>query len=312
MKKLLALAVALVMVVSMVGVFAIDYYVPEFASVTTSRFFITDVFASDTAEVSMINEAGDLVIHITPETIVYFDGFVPLCDDCDGMTQMVREVLFGRTLAEVLDGRNMVVTYGAVAWSMPGQTTPISVRVLFETAVPLPGVITIDGEDGYMGIMTLPGDISDWDFDINWGMGYINFEPISLFLFADEATYLTGELVINGEMKLSPGRLTAPFWHATEEGYVMMVPLRAVGEALGYDVMWNEYTQSIMLGVGVNVFVGRAEAYRGRMAPVGLSIAPFIQDNVTFVPLDFVRNVLGQNAWVFEGQVVIAEYSDMF
>ncbi|MCL2838740.1 MAG: copper amine oxidase N-terminal domain-containing protein [Oscillospiraceae bacterium] len=295
MKKVLALAVAVVMVVGLVGVLALDYNVPEYANQTTSTWTITDIFASDSAEVTMINEEGDLVIHITEDTIVYFEDFVPMSDVEEGeeaqMTQMVREVLFGRTLAEVLDGRRMTVTYGPVAWSMPGQTTPISVKVLFETAVALPA-IEIETGEGYENIMTLPGDISniDWD-DYVW------------------IPELNGEIVVNNVIIDA----ASPFNYSDVGGpNVVMVPLRAVAEALGYDVSWSEETQSIMLGVGIHVFIGRNEAYRGRMAPIELSLSPFIRDNLTFVPLDFVRNVLAQNVWVFEGQVVIdSEYQMM-
>jgi len=107
----------------------------------------------------------------------------------------------------------------------------------------------------------------------------------------------------------------APYWYVSDEipgGMVAMVPLRAVAEALGYDVQWSEETQSIMLGVGIHVFIGRNEVYRGRMAPIELSLSPFIRDDLTFVPLDFVRNALGQNVWVFEGQVVIDSYYVMY
>ena len=54
---------------------------------------------------------------------------------------MVRDVLFGRTLAEVLDGRNMVVTYDITTRSIPPQTSPISIMILFEDIVTLPEVI---------------------------------------------------------------------------------------------------------------------------------------------------------------------------
>ena len=47
------------------------------------------------------------------------------------------------------------------------------------------------------------------------------------------------------------------------------------------------------------------------MAPIELSAAPVLMGDETFVPLDFFREVLGQTAYVFEGQVVIETYSDM-
>jgi len=301
-RKVVALVAILALAVAAVGVFALDYAVPDFASTMTARFFVTDQDAlTEDGDFSMISEDGDLIIHINEDTLIYFEDFVPMSDDEDAqMTRMAREVLFGRTLAEVLEGRNMIVTYGIVALSYPAQTTPISIQILFETAVHLPGII-IDGEDGYMGIMTLPGDISDLD----WDYDYVD---TNVFPWEFDVPELNGEVVVNGEFVDAP----APFWYETEEGNILMLPLRVIAEALGYDVQWENETQSIMLGVGIHVFLGRAEAYLGRMAPIELSVAPFIVDEFTFVPIDFFRNVVNQTVYVFEGQVVVETYTDMF
>ena len=290
MKKLLAIALAVVMVAGL-GVFALDYAVPEFATQMTSRFNVIED-SVDGDSFSMISEDGELVIHVNDDVIIYFGEALRISDECDEVSQMVRDLLFDRTLAEVLDGRNMIVTYGITTMSIPAQTTPISIQVLFEGIVALPSAIEISAElieteDGYENIMTLPEYIGDLDWD---------------FMAAAE---LNGEIVVNGEIIYA----VAPFWNEDE---VLMLPLRAVAEALGYDVQWNDETQSIMLGVAINVFIGRAEAYRGRMAPVELSAAPVIVDNLTFVPVDFFRDVVAQTVFVFEGQVVIAEESDMF
>jgi len=329
-KKVIALVAVFALAIATIGVFALDYGVPEYASVRTERFFITEDWGTtDDGRFSMISESGNLVIHITDDVIIYFEDFVPMSDDEDTqMTQMVREVLFGRTLAEVLDGRNMRVTYGIVAMSYPAQTTPISVQVLFETAVHLQGEVPettwfdeesglwmswtpvpeYQGEDGYIGIVTLPGDIGDLDLDLDLDLDveYFDFDWDNYDFGNPE---LNGEIVVNGEIIYAP----APFWYAdTGAPYVLMLPLRAIAEALEYDVVWNDYTQSVMLGVGIHVFIGRNEAYLGRMAPIELALSPFIHDGFTFVPIDFFRNVVNQTVYVFEGQVVVETYTDMF
>jgi len=76
---------------------------------------------------------------------------------------------------------------------------------------------------------------------------------------------------------------------------------------LGYTLTWNDYLQSIQLGVATHTWIGNTEAHRGRMAPIELSTAPILVDDQTFVPLDFIRNVLAKTAYVFEGQVVIED-----
>jgi len=274
-KSIIAILIVAVMALSIVTVFALDYSVPEDAVSVTARFFVTDDDPGD--EFTMASEGGELEIYITENTLIYFEDFVPLSDECDGMTQMVREVLFGRTLAEVLDGRNLRILY------VEGEQEPISIKVLFETFVTLPETINPDDLDGgYIGIMTLPGEI-DWE---------------------DESITLNGEIVVNNELLEDA---TLPF----ENDGIVMVPLRAVAEALGYDVSWNGYLRSVQLGVAIHVWIGDTEVHFGRMAPIEISTAPILLNNLTFVPLDFFQDVLGQNAYVFEGQVVIETYSDM-
>ena len=278
-KAIIAVLAAVIMVLSAVSVFALDFFVPEDATSVTARFFLLESNEAGD-EFSMVSESGELVIYITGNTPVYFEYAIPISDECDGVTQMVREVLFGRTLAEVLEGRNLRVLF-----EESEQIQPISIMVLFEAITTGPAVI--GPEDGYMGIVTLPGEVEWEDFDV---------------------MTLNGEIVVNNEI-LEDAPL--PFWYATESGDVVMVPLSVVAGALGYDVNWDDDLQSIRLGVAIQIWIGSTEAHIGRMAPIELSAAPVLLDDTVFAPLDFFRNVLGQTAYVFEGQVVIETYSDM-
>jgi len=285
-KSMAALLMAVIMIVGAVGVSALDYLWPEDAQIVTARFSLVEPDTAD-SEFAMVSEDGSLVINVTDSTIIYFEDFVPLSDDCTGATQMVREVLFGRTLGEVLDGRNMRVIY-----EDGEQNEAVSIMVLFEIAVAMPPLVLspedLAGLEGnYVGVAALPG--------------VLVFENI-------EYIELNGEVVVNNEILEGAA---APFWQEIEDGYEVMVPLRAVAEALGYDVNWDETLRSIRLGVAIHVWVGNTEAHVGRMAPIELSTAPVIVDDLTFVPIDFFRNVLGQTAYVFEGQVVIETDSDM-
>jgi len=293
-KAIIAMLMAAILIIGAVSVFALDYDVPEDATTVTSRFTVVEPEDADD-EFAMVSEDGELVIYISEDTLIYFEDFVPLSDECEEMTQMVREVLFGRTLAEVLDGRNLRVIFEEAE-----QIEPISIMVLFEIAV-APGPEPIDlgiewengydlDDNGYIGIMPLPEEI-DWsEFD--------DFDPI----------VLNGEVVVNNEI-LENAPL--PFLLETENGNVVMVPLRAVATALEYNVSWNGYLRSVQLGVAIHLWIGSTEVHFGRMAPLEISAAPVIVDSLTFVPLDFFRIVLGQTAYVFEGQVVIETYSDM-
>ena len=154
-KKALILLIVAILLIGSVTVYAIDYFasepklayvdyvVPEGASTMTARFYVADDFADlEGVEFSMMSEDGQLIIHINKDTMIYFEDYVPRSDNSiDGYTRMVREVLFDRTTAEVLDGRNLTVTYDITTRSIPPQTTPISIVVLFEEAVTLPATI---------------------------------------------------------------------------------------------------------------------------------------------------------------------------
>jgi len=318
-KTLIALIMVAIMALGTISVFALDYAVPAEAMTVTARFFMAEPDAPEDAgeAFTMVSEDGELVIHVTEDTIVYFEDFVPLGDDEeDGMTQMAREVLFGRTLAEVLEGRNLRVIY------VEGEENEaVSIMILFETAVhPGPEPIDVGLEDDYVDIVTLPGELvtEDGVFGIVTSPeettpedGYVGIVPPIGEIDAEDLGPITlnGEIVVNGEM-LDGAKL--PFVQETADGEVVMVPLRVVAEALGYDVSWNSTLRSVQLGVAIQLWIGRTEAHFGRRAPIELSAAPVIVDSSTFVPLDFFRNVLGQYAYVFEGQVVIETESDMY
>ena len=293
-KAIAALLLAAIMAFSSVSVWALDYAVSEDATTVTARFFLMDEEADD--EFAMVSEDGELVINITADTLIYFEDFVPVDDESDEMTQMVREVLFGRTLAEVLEGRNMRVIFEADEEN--DDIVPVSIMVLFEVAVHLSEAA--DLENGYEEAAYDYADTeaSEVELEAAEALEVEDFDPI----------VLNGEIVVNNEI-LAGARL--PFWQETAGRDVAMVPLRAVAEALGYDVTWNGYTRSVQLGVGVHIWIGNTEAHVGRMAPIELSTAPVIVYDLTFVPLDFFRDVLGQTVYVFEGQVVIETYSDM-
>ena len=122
--RIIAAVITATVIFSMAGVFAIDYYVPEYAQRMTARFEIHGEAISET-EFSMISEGGELVIHIRDNTLIYFEDFI-----------MARDVLEGQTLAELLNGRKLVVTYAIVSDSLPQQTSPISIKVLYEEIMP--------------------------------------------------------------------------------------------------------------------------------------------------------------------------------
>ena len=232
-KAVIAVLAAVIMALGAVSVLAMDFSAPENATEVTSRFFLVECDTTGN-EFTMAGQDGTLIIHITDNTPVYFEYALPISDECDGVTSAVRELLFGQTLAEVLEGRNLRVLF-----EQSEQVEPISVIVLFEAITT--GPATLYPEDDYMGIMALPGEIEYMGIlippaDVEW---------------ADLAVMaLNGEIVVNNEI-LEDAPL--PFWYEADSGDVVMVPLGAVVNALGYDVSWDYELQSVRLGLAIQI-----------------------------------------------------------
>ena len=115
---------------------------------------------------------------------------------------------------------------------------------------------------------------------------------------------LNGEIVVNGE-KIEA---LAPYY----DNGVVMVPLGAIAEALGFNAVWDDVLKGVRLGVAIDLWIGRDYYTVGKMAPIELGAAPVIIDGRTFVPLSFFGKVVaGYAAYVFEGQVVIGPVGEM-
>jgi len=206
MKKKFIVAVILVAILTLgsVLVFATandnNGDLPEGASTKTAVFHVMEDYDAPGVEFSMISEDGELVIHIAEDTPIYFPEYLPVSDEPDAETSRnARELLMGQTLAEMMDNRNLVVTYAITTRSIPPQTTPISVMILFETPVhpiyEFDYPIDLEPSNGeYAGFTTLPAsllpftdvDMNDWFFtpiawayenDIMNGLNDTEFAP---------------------------------------------------------------------------------------------------------------------------------------
>jgi len=103
--------------------------------------------------------------------------------------------------------------------------------------------------------------------------------------------------------------ITAPDAFSNEDGSVM-VPLRAIAEALGYVVTWDSVTRTAILDGSIEVKIGGSISGQSTdalsMAAEVFIPVPVIVNNSTYVPLSFFSNVLGiNNAFAFDGQIEI-------
>ena len=86
---------------------------------------------------------------------------------------------------------------------------------------------------------------------------------------------------------------------------VVMLPLAAVAESLGYIVLQEQ--EMIIVGYGFQLWIGESHFRVGASGTIMLSAAPEIIGGDVFVPIDFVRYALGYEARISNGTVIIGE-----
>ena len=72
-------------------------------------------------------------------------------------------------------------------------------------------------------------------------------------------------------------QVTADRFSYVNENGVVMVPLRAIAETLGFKVQWEGVTQSIMLGNSISLKIGNDYYTYARMAPIELRTSPLLR-----------------------------------
>jgi hypothetical protein len=84
-------------------------------------------------------------------------------------------------------------------------------------------------------------------------------------------------------------RIEAPAAFVNESG-VRMVPVRAIAEKLGYEVVWNGADRSVALGKDILLKIGSDEyEYKGNKLSLGA--AAVIVNNSTYVPAGFFNEL---------------------
>lgn len=77
---------------------------------------------------------------------------------------------------------------------------------------------------------------------------------------------------------------------------VLMIPVKPVLDQIGFDVKWNAETKSVDLIKGAqftSLYIDKNSYFKNKMASHELSHAPVINQNRTYVPIEFFTDVLG-------------------
>lgn len=120
---------------------------------------------------------------------------------------------------------------------------------------------------------------------------------------ADDQVEVTGTILANGkEIKADVVSVNG----------TQMLPVRAISEALGLDVHWDDELQAVSIGtvqMGVTFKIGIDSYSKAKMTPAVLGQAPVtvIADDtgVTYVPVKFFTDILSADVTAEDGKTII-------
>jgi len=94
------------------------------------------------------------------------------------------------------------------------------------------------------------------------------------------------------------------------EDAATLLHVRAVCEAMGLEVAWDNDLYAVTVGtipMGVNFKIGENSYNKARMMPFTLSVAPqLINDELTYIPVDFLTEILGAQVTIVDGTLNIS------
>ncbi|HHY91638.1 MAG TPA: copper amine oxidase N-terminal domain-containing protein, partial [Clostridiales bacterium] len=122
----------------------------------------------------------------------------------------------------------------------------------------------------------------------------------------NEETAPTGDIsdmaiLVNGK------KIEAEAPYRNEQGLIM-VPLRAVAEALGCTVGWNPESRKVVLDQNISLVIGKDQYVSEKAVPFQLGAAPEIIEGRTFVPLDFFTKILHVNNVQVHGSQILIDH----
>ena|GEM_PF-5821934 len=115
----------------------------------------------------------------------------------------------------------------------------------------------------------------------------------------DRTEFTTGEIMVNGVI------IVAPRPSVSGVDGVIMLPLRAIGEALHFALEWDEAERRIDITDRYSLWIGRTEIARDNVIS-DFGPAPVLIDDSTFVPISFFNfGIENVSAEIIDGVVVI-------
>lgn len=174
--------------------------------------------------------------------------------------------LVGRmTTIDELENKDLLVVYSMSTKSIPAKTSPIAITVLGENEQALAQLnAPVENEPEE----TQPEETASPEVD---------FTKIK-------------DIKVNNEIISK--------YYIEADGTVML-PLRKIAETLGFSVEWDGENRTVLLNSGMySLQIGVNSYIKGRMVPVALKAAPYIKEDLTYVPVEYFTEILEAAATV--------------
>jgi len=95
-----------------------------------------------------------------------------------------------------------------------------------------------------------------------------------------------------------------------EQNDITMIQLRPILENAGYKIKWNKDNKSIEImknSFWTSINIGSNNYFRNKMAPWELSCAPVIIENKSYVPIEFLSDIIGLSIQIKDRNIYLAE-----
>ncbi|MCL1995681.1 MAG: stalk domain-containing protein [Defluviitaleaceae bacterium] len=128
----------------------------------------------------------------------------------------------------------------------------------------------------------------------------LTFLTITAIMLTTVSNTVMGQVFLQNENS----RIEVTYTRNSED--IVMLPLLAVAESLGYVVIVEQET--IIVGYGFQLQLGESHYTVGLSGIIYLSAVPEVFDGDIFVPIDFVRYALGYEVTIYDGLAIIGDY----
>ena len=112
-----------------------------------------------------------------------------------------------------------------------------------------------------------------------------------IYILTDEeksdiaAGFAKADIVLNGQTLKD-----APKAFMNDDG-ILMVPMRAIAEGIGFEVSWIGETKTVNMGRSLTFTIGKDEYKFSGHDPISLGTAPVLKNDRTYVPISLFENM---------------------